>query len=378
MEPSGPGAAEDGYWIGLSLVPEVGPVTARRLLRHLGSPRNIFDAAAGDLLSVPGMNEAKASQIRSFSRWDDVEKSLRVIEQKGISVVGFHDARYPDALRELDDAPAVLYMRGDYLQDDRFGVAIVGSRRHTSYGETVTRRIAGRLAEAGLTVISGMARGIDTLAHRSALSSAGRTVAVLGAGPDVAYPTENRGLMDEIAASGCVLSEFLPGTGPNRENFPRRNRLISGLSLGVLVVEAAVNSGSLITAAYALEQNKDVFAVPGNITSRSSEGTNRLLRQGARIVLDADDVIEELAPALRGYLRPETRAAAGLTSAEEEVCGLLSAEPRQIDGIAREAGMQVSRLLELLLSLELKGVVRQAEGKKFYLVWGGSSDAKTA
>ncbi|GAB4484646.1 MAG: DNA-processing protein DprA [Thermodesulfovibrionales bacterium] len=378
MEPSGPGGADAGYWIGLSLVPEVGPVTARRLLSCLGSPRNIFHAPVGELLSVPGMTREKAGRIHSFSRWPEVEKSLKTVERKGISVVGLYDDRYPEALREVDDAPTVLFLRGEYRKDDRFGVAVVGSRRNTTYGEAVTRRITSRLAEAGLTIVSGMARGIDTLAHRSALDAGGRTVAVLGAGPDVAYPAENRGLMDEIAASGCVISEFLPGTRPDREHFPRRNRLISGLSLGVLVVEAALNSGSLITASYALEQNKDVFAVPGNITARSSEGANRLLRQGARIVLDADDVLAELAPALKGYLRPEARLAACLSSAEEAVCRLLSPEPRQIDGIAREASMPVSRLLELLLGLELKGVVRQTEGKKFYLVWGGSSDTKTA
>jgi DNA processing protein len=205
------------------------------------------------------------------------------------------------------------------------------------------------------------------LSHKAALAAGGRTIAVLGSGLDVCYPPENRGLTERIVSSGCVLSEFLPGTMPNKENFPRRNRLISGLSLGILVVEATDNSGSLITAGYALEQNKEVFAVPGNITSRNSEGTNKLIKQGAKIVLKTDDIIEELAPVLKGYIRTELKERVQLEGEENRLCTMLSGEPKHVDLISRESGLSVNQLLNLLLSLELKGVVKQASGKRFYI-----------
>lgn len=354
-------------WIGLSMVQEIGPVTGRKLLAALGSPENIFKAGAHDLLSVNGISRERVENIRKFSQWDEVEKYVGVIERKGISVVPYQDDRYPEALKNLEDAPLVLYMKGEYQTDDRFAIGVVGSRRHTPYGESVTQRLAGELSAAGFTVVSGLARGIDTLSHKSALAAGGRTIAVLGSGLDVCYPPENRGLTERIASSGCVISEFLPGTMPNKENFPRRNRLISGLSLGILVVEATDNSGSLITAGYALEQNKEVFAVPGNITSGNSEGTNKLIKQGAKIVLKTDDIIEELAPALKGYIRTELKERVQLEGEENRLCAMLSREPKHVDLISRESGMSVTQLLNLLLSLELKGIVKQASGKRFYI-----------
>ncbi|MDH4231642.1 MAG: DNA-processing protein DprA [Nitrospirota bacterium] len=354
-------------WIGLSMVQDIGPVTSRKLLAAFGSPEAIFHADAEALHSVQGLSRERAGNIRKFNRWDEVDKYAGMIGKKGISVVPFQDDRYPEVLREIEGAPIVLYMKGSYHPDDRFGIAVVGSRQHSPYGESVTQRISAELAAAGFTVISGLARGIDTLAHKSALAGGGRTIAVLGSGPDVCYPPENRGLTERIAASGCVISEFLPGTLPNRENFPRRNRLISGLSLGILVVEATDNSGSLITAGYALEQNKEVFAVPGNITSRNSEGTNKLIRQGAKIVLKAEDIIEELAPVLKGYIRIKKKESAALQGDEERVCMMLSREPKHVDLISRESGLSVNQLLNLLLALELKGIVKQASGKRFYI-----------
>jgi len=355
------------YWIGLSLVPEIGPITARQLLAFAGTPEHIFSASLDDLASVHGLTRTRAKNIRDFSLWDDVDRQVKAMEKKGISVVSYGSPSYPDVLNEIPDAPVVLYIKGRYQQDDRFGIAVVGSRRYSPYGEAVTQKISGELAAAGFTVISGMARGIDTFAHRSALSSGGRTIAVLGSGLDVFYPAENKGLMEKIAASGCVMSEFPLGTRPNRENFPRRNRLISGLSMGVLVVEAAEGSGSLITASIALEQNREVFAVPGNITAKNSAGTNMLIRQGAKMVLQTEDIIEELAPALRGFIRNETKRTADLSSEEQGLCSCLTREPRHIDTISREIGLPVHRILDILLSLELKGVIRQTDGKRFYL-----------
>jgi DNA processing protein len=354
-------------WIGLSMVQDIGPVTSRKLLTAFGNPEDIFKADTEALLSVNGISRNRAGNIRAFNRWDEVEKYAGVVEKKGISVVPFQDDRYPAVLKEIEGAPIVLYVKGEYHPDDRFGIAVVGSRKHTPYGESVTQRIAAELSASGFTVISGLARGIDTLSHKSALAAGGRTIAVMGSGPDICYPPENRGLAERIAVSGCVISEFLPGAIPDRENFPRRNRLISGLSLGVLVVEATDNSGSLITAGYALEQNKEVFAVPGNITSRNSEGTNKLIKQGAKVVLKTEDIIEELAPVLKGYIRTQQKENASLTEEENRVCMMLSREPKHIDLIAREGGMSVNQLLNLLLSLELKGVVKQASGKRFYI-----------
>jgi len=349
------------------MVPDVGPVTARQLISGFGSPDKVFSADLHDLLTMPGMTKARAGSIRKFSGWDEVEKQVRTMEKKGISALCYGDTGYPDILREIPDSPVVIYIKGDYNSDDRYAIAVVGSRKYSPYGETVATRISSELAASGFTIISGMARGIDTFAHRSALSAGGRTIAVLGSGLDVYYPAENRGLMQKIAGSGCAMSEFPPGTPPNRENFPRRNRLISGLAMGVLVVEAAEASGSLITASIALEQNREVFAVPGNIISKTSAGSNMLIRQGAKMVLQSEDIMEELAPALKGFIRSETRKAVELTAEEQAICSCLTREPVHIDIFSRGIELPVHKILDILLSLELKGVVRQSDGKRFYL-----------
>ncbi len=354
------------FWIALSLVPDIGPVTARQLVGQT-DPEQLFGLGRADLVRLSGMTALRADRILNFSGWDEVDRQMARMQKTGISALCCTDAGYPEQLNQLTDAPIVLYHQGTCLPEDRYAVAVVGSRTHTPYGAAVTQKISGELSASGFTIISGMARGIDTFAHRSALAAGGRTIAVLGSGLDICYPAENRGLMEKIAASGCVLSEFPPGTQPNRENFPRRNRLISGLSLGVLVVEAAEGSGSLITAATALEQNREVFAVPGNITARTSAGTNRLIRQGARLVSSAADIIEELAPLLRGFIRTEVRRQVQLAPEEESLCACLSDEPKHIDDVARSAGLPVHRILDILLSLELKGVIHQSDGKRFYL-----------
>jgi DNA processing protein len=359
--------SEIEYLIGLSMVQEIGPVTGRKLLAAFGSPENIFQATSDDLLSIKGISRERAEKIRNFSRWDQVDKYRGTLEKQGISAVSFQDERYPEPLKHIEDAPLIIYVRGEYNNDDRFSIGIVGSRKHTAYGESVAQRVAGELAGAGFTIISGLARGIDTLSHKSALAAGGRTIAVIGSGPDVYYPAENRRLAERIALSGSVISEFLPGTLPNRENFPRRNRLISGLSLGIVVIEATAKSGSLITAGCALEQNKEVFAVPGNITSLTSEGTNSLIRQGAKMVLKTEDIIEELAPVLKGYIRASKREQVVLPGEEERLCSMLSREPKHVDMLSRESGLSVNQLLNLLLSLELKGVIKQVSGKRFYI-----------
>ncbi|MEW6674886.1 MAG: DNA-processing protein DprA [Nitrospirota bacterium] len=360
--------SDPSYWIALSMLPDIGPASCRSLLSVFGTPEGIFNVGLDDLLSVEGIGIFRAENIKRFSLWKDVEKQLRVLEKKGIKVIGFGDLSYPEMLREIEDAPIVIYTKGDIQPEDRYSIAIVGSRKPTPYGTSVTEEISEELASMGFTIVSGMARGIDALSHMGALRSGGRSIAVLGSGIDVPYPPENKGLMNKIIDSGCIVSEFPPGTPPNRENFPRRNRLISGLSLGVLVIEATSDSGSLITARHAIEQNREVFAIPGNIISPNSEGTNELIKQGAKLVQKTGDIVEELAPVLKGFIKFRDKVKIEVTDEERNLCDVLTGEPKHIDVISRESGLPASKALGILLGLELKGVVRQTGGKRFYLV----------
>jgi DNA processing protein len=354
-------------WIALSLLPDVGPVRARKLLSVFASPEMVFRAGRDDLKKVEGIGAVIARKIMDFSSWGDIERQIREMEDRNIKVICLQESAYPEMLREAQDAPVVIYTRGDLIPDDKFAIAVVGSRRLTQYGASVAEKISEELASCGFTVVSGMARGVDSIAHKAALKAGGRTIAVLGSGLDIPYPPENKTLMENIVKSGCAMSEFPPGTPPEKENFPRRNRLISALSLGVLVVEATFDSGALITARYAAEQGREVFAVPGNITSRCSEGTNELLRRGAILVRKAEDIVEELSPVLKGFLRTRDNIMDGISDEEKRVCNLLSGEPKQIDIISRESGLASSEALGILLGLELKGAVKQITGKRFYL-----------
>ncbi len=366
-------------WIALSMVPEIGNVSFRRLLAVFGSPDAVFDSTEDKLASIPGIGGKKAKNIKRFTGWKNVNKQIEHLRRENAHVVTCDSPAYPALLMQIEDAPAILFVKGQMEAEDRFAIAIVGSRETTSYGRLVAENLAVELSGAGFTIVSGMARGIDTIAHMGSMRSGGRTIAVLGSGLDKAYPPENRDLMEKIKGSGYVVSEFPFGTPPNRENFPRRNRLISGLSLGVVVVEAAAGSGALITARSALEQNREVFAVPANINSPTSEGTNELIKSGAKLIQKAEDIIEELAPVLKGYVgdairqgnsRRETRdrSPVEMTDEEKKLCDILTGEPAHIDTISRELSLAPARALALLLNLELKGVVKQTEGKRFYIV----------
>jgi DNA processing protein len=356
------------YWLALHSIPDVGPVVARRLVSAFGSPEQIFRVRLGELKKVEGVGENRARRIAGFNRWDVVSRQIEEAEKMNVSLLHIHSPDYPDRLRQIHGAPIVLYVKGTLEQADKYAVAMVGSRSSTSYGMDVAERIAYRLASSGLTVVSGMARGIDTVSHEGAVRAGGRTIAVLGSGIDVPYPASNRGLMTAVASSGAVVSEFPFGTAPNKENFPRRNRIISGLSLGVIVIEATLDSGSLITVGYALEQGKEIFAVPGSIHSRNSRGTNDLIKKGARLVECAEDVIDELGPLLKGILKEDERSIPAMNEDEKALHNSLSAEPRHIDTITREINMTTGKALSVLLHLELKGLVRQTEGKHFSLV----------
>ncbi|HBH60243.1 MAG TPA: DNA-protecting protein DprA [Nitrospiraceae bacterium] len=359
------------YWLALNSLPDIGPVNARRLVSAFGSPEKIFQMPADELQKVEGVGANRIQGITGFNQWDSVRKEIESADKKGVRLVTLHDADYPEGLRNIHDAPMVLYVRGDLRETDKYAVAMVGSRASTNYGIQIAERMGHKLASYGLTVVSGMARGIDTAAHKGALKGGGRTLAVLGSAIDVPYPASNRGLMRTIESSGAVISEFPFGTPPHKENFPRRNRIISALSFGVVVVEAARDSGSLITAACALDQGREVFAVPGNITSGNSRGTNDLIRKGAKLVESAEEVIEELRPQLKGALREDVTAfekkLPEMTDDEKTLYQYLDSEPKHIDTITREKSMTTGKALSILLTLELKGVIRQTEGKRFSL-----------
>jgi DNA processing protein len=356
---------EHYYWFALRSIPLVGNVTFRRLLEHFLTPERVLRASAAELSAVRGINAAVVASLRSHDYRGFAERECREVEKRGVRIVDFLAPDYPKALLEIPDPPPFLYVRGE-LGNLEPAVAMVGARRASSYGLLTTERLARDLAGHGVTVVSGMARGVDTAAHRGALATGGRTVGVLGCGVDVVYPAENRGLFEEMVQKGALVSEFPMGTIPLAENFPRRNRIISGICRGVLVVEAAENSGSLITAQYALDQGRDVFAVPGNINFMSSRGTNRLIKEGAKLVEGVEDILEELPRRGNGEGTPQPPPFS-LTPGEAAVYSLLAESPLHIDDITVRSSLTPGETAAILLHLELKGAVIQLPGKNFAL-----------
>lgn len=355
------------YWIALTFIQGVGPIKAKKLISVFKNPTNIFKANKKELCNIDGIGIEIAKEIKDFKSWDLVERCLKLMMKEEIKAVHLNDALYPEMLKFIENPPIVVYYKGRLDNDCRYAIGIVGSRKPTHYGISMAERISEDLSSMGFTIVSGMARGIDSCAHKGAIRVGGRTIAVFGSGINVPYPPENRCLMDKIIESGCVMSEYPPDTLPDRENFPKRNRLISGLSLGVIVVEATMKSGALITAELAIEQGREVFAVPGNVNSENSKGTNELIKKGAILIRDARDVVEELAPSLKGFIRTKEKVNVNLTDEEKILCSYLSGEPKHVDLISREAKLNSSKVLSLLLELELKGLVKQIPGKRFYL-----------
>jgi len=335
------------------------------LLKAAGSPERMFSPDSEGL----ALNLA-AESMPLFPREhiEEINEQLRLSEKVRADIVAWSDPEYPALLKQIHSPPIVLFSRGDLSVASRPAVAVVGSRRCSHSGLFVAEKLGRGLASGGFVVVSGMARGIDSAAHRGALAAGGTTVAVLGSGVDVCYPRENRKLMEEIEEHGAVLSEFPLGTPPLKQNFPLRNRVISGLSSGVVVVEASEESGALVTAVHALDQNREVFAVPGDITLSSTAGSNRLLKEGARLVTCARDIIEELAPSIGAELEPVQSAATPLqplSEDEEEVLECLSHVPVHVDELCEQLGREAPALLPVLLSLELRGLVRQEPGNRF-------------
>ena len=352
-------------WLALRMVRGVGPVLYQGLLRAFGDPGAVL-AASAHALACAGVRPEVAAAIRAFTAWPLVDDQLARLGRCGAELVTWDDPGYPANLRQIHDPPPVLFVRGTLLARDTLAVAIVGSRAATAHGLRMARALAEGLAGHGLTVVSGLARGTDAEAHWATLRAGGRTLAVFGSGVDVVYPPEHRRLAREIGAAGALLSELPPGSKPDAENFPARNRIISGLTLGTVVVEAAERSGSLITARCAAEQGREVFAVPGPVGDRT-RGTHRLIREGAKLTESVDDILEELAPQLVRSASAPTPAAPprALAPTEAALLAVLGPQPQHVDAVIARSGLPASTVLPVLLQLELTGVVEQLPGKHF-------------
>jgi len=361
-------AEEIFYWLALSLIPGIGSVLIQRLLDRFKTPEAVFRAPMKELVKIEGLGKKLVGEIQKGPLEKTVKRELSLIKEVGAKIVTIKDEDYPNRLKDIYDPPALLYMRGGLRREDELAVAIVGSRKTSPYGRWITEKIGQDLARHGVTVISGMARGIDSVAHNGALEGGGRTIAVLGCGVDVIYPSENRNLFHQIIEHGAILSEFPMGSRPEGGHFPRRNRIISGLSIGAVIVQASAVSGSLITARYALEQGREVFAVPGNVGAEGSRGTNQLIKQGAKLVESSEDILEEILPQWSRErempLKGETPTP-NLTEEEGVLYRLLGEDPLHIDAIIRESGWDPGKVSSLLLNLELKGLISQWPGKCF-------------
>ncbi len=379
------------YWIALKAVEEVGCVGFKTLLAAFSSPRAVFSAPSRMLQAVPGIGPKTTDRIRSFSGWAMAEKEVMRARELQVEIVTCEDPRYPRNLLNVYDYPPYLYVKGA-LSPEEVCIAVVGSRLASTYGRYVTEKLSRELALTGITVVSGLARGIDAAAHRGALAGKGRTIAVLGCGLDVVYPPENRELAEAVASSGALVTEFPFQTPPNAPNFPSRNRIISGISLGVVVVEAGEKSGSLITARIAAEQGRSVFAVPGAIEAAGSRGTNRLIKQGAKLIENIQDILEEILPqaglspaaplppapplfreagqgqqdcAGDGAATPPPDRPGGLTDTEGALLPLITQNPIAVDDLIAASGLTAQEVLNGLLVLELRGLIRQLPGKMF-------------
>ena len=358
-------------WVALDLAPGVGPGRLVHLAARFGSPRRVFEEPG----RVEGVEVSVMQAIQRFDRHRAIRDQQARAKGVGTSLILSTDPEYPPLLKTIVSPPPYLFIRGTLRKDDALAVAVVGSRHPTPYGVMTTERLSGDLARRGVTVVSGFARGVDSAAHRGALAAGGRTIAVLGCGADIVYPKENGALMKEVELKGAIISQYPLGTPPLAEYFPVRNRTIAGMTLGTVVVEAAEKSGSLITARFAGELGREVFAVPGNVSSTVSQGTNHLIQDGAKLVRDWRDVIEELPPSFRRLIRTDVETpapeAAGGDPETERLLALLSDDPVVIDHVIRESRLTPAQASVLLLDLELRGLVRQLPGQRYVKVSHG-------
>lgn len=360
-------------WLTLKSVSGIGNLLFYRLVRHFGTPEKVLAASVSALQRVTGISPAMAATIKGHSTPDGVFKEIERCRAKGYRIITQQDPRYPALLAHIPDPPPVLYCYGN-LSRDACHIAVVGSRKATGYGKTCAKRLCRELAAEGVSVISGMANGIDTAAHIGAIEGRGNTIAVLGSGLERIYPAANRKLFHDIAENGAVISEFGLHTEPKPHHFPQRNRIISGMALGTVVVEAANRSGSLITARLAAEQGREVFAVPGSIHAATARGTHDLIKQGAKLVENAQDIIEEVGPHIAlneiastiASVRTQTAATAlDLTGFEAQLLATIGPYPVHIDELARRCDREMGTLTATLCQLELKGAINQEPGKFF-------------
>lgn len=366
-------------WLAFQSISGVGPVLIRRLMESYGSLPRVLELDHQILINFEGIGPTLARAILSFQIDDKVKRDYEKLKKFGVDIICLTDARYPPLLKEIYDPPSLLYFRGK-IQIKTPAIAIVGSRRATSYGRMITVQLTRDLSERGYAIVSGLARGIDGYAHREAIRVKGETFAVLGCGVDMVYPPEHKELMENIMEQGGVFSEYPLGTPPEGKNFPQRNRIISGLSLGVLVVEAASESGSLITARLALEQGREVFAVPGNIAMKSSEGTNGLIKKGAKLIQGAEDIVEEILPEFRPSekksqevfhpISPSPEIKKNDMEIDESILfDLVGVHPAHIDELCMKSHFPSNKVSGLLLRLELKGKVQQMAGQFYSRAW---------
>lgn len=364
------------YWLAINTIPKIGPVTIKKLYDHFGSIEKAWRAEEKEIRMIEGIHlPAIKSFIENRSKInpdDEYEK----LKRSAAYAVSLEESEYPFLLKNIYDPPPVIYYKGELPINETRTIGIVGTRRASRYGLETARKMAQSLVENGFTIISGLAAGIDTAAHQAALEAGGKTVAVFGCGVDVIFPAENRELAKKIETSGSLVSEFPLGAAPDKGSFPRRNRVISGLSLGVIVVEGHYDSGAMITAKYALDQGREVFAVPGNVEAEQSKGPHWLIKQGAKLVEGVEDVLDELKlqipnhksqTNIKSQIITAKRDYSGLSLDEQKIAGVLAVEPKYIDNISIETGLPIAQVSGLLAVLEMKNMVKQLPGKMFYL-----------
>jgi len=364
-------------WLRLVLTPEIGSRRGKSLLEKFKTPKAILEASLDDIAEVENIGSQVAKKIVDGRKRIDLDRQIKLIEKNNVTLITRDSEFYPASLKAIYDPPLVLFIKGEILPQDYFSIAIVGTRLASFYGRTMSEKLSSQLVEKGFSIISGGARGVDTFSHQAALRAKGRTIAVLGCGLDIVYPPENKKLFGKIAEKGAIISEFPLSTKPDKGNFPMRNRIISGLSLGVVVIEAPLKSGALITVTHANEQGREVFSVPGHADSFVSKGSNQLLREGAKLVENADDIIEELEPVLKSKInefkinqsepveKEQISINPELTEEEAKVYSLFSAGPLDFDDIIAQSQISVSAASSALMMLELKKLIKQSPGKIF-------------
>jgi DNA processing protein len=364
--PSVPSQLNKSYWVGFNLVKGIGAVRLQGLLNHFGDLAIAWRAPM-DALHAAGLSQKLCERVVQMREGINLEKVMSDINSKGIKILIWEDEQYPTRLKEIDQPPPVLYVRGELTKEDFWAVAVVGTRRVSAYGRQIAEELGAYLAANGVSVISGLARGVDAIAHQAAIKNGGRTIAVLGSGVDRIYPPEHAQLAEKIIAQGAVISDYAPGTPPDASNFPSRNRIISGLAMATVVVEAGETSGALITAQFAIDQGREVFAVPGNILAPQSKGTNNLIAQGAYPMLSARDLLEIL-DLRRVSEQRSIRQSIPCDETEAQLMNFLTHDPLHLDEIQNLSGLPIERVSATLVMMELKGLIRQVGGNNYIAV----------